>query len=333
MKKALKKTAKPKKAESKKQIKQQEQGIAVLPVIIMAASVIAFAVMGYFVYKHMYPAKTATNTNSVACTQDAKLCPDGSYVGRSGPNCEFTACPGTPISAADLQYLKSYQVSPGSSDVWMAWRYTSSRTEGSTVIRTYQPDHLLVGFTSNTYETLFFRDDGYLATHDDVHGGARNAWVGTWAFDDTSDTLTLSYKDGTAQLYRIVTLRDRLLELTPIIQVGPGDAIETEADTGLRITVKLGPTCPVIQVNDPGSCADKPYQHEIEILSSARTLIKRVTSDTEGKATVLITPGTYILTAEKNTSAVSYPLPPEETVTVKAHEMTDVILTFDTGIR
>lgn len=27
------------------------------------------------------------------CTQEAKLCPDGSYVGRTGPKCEFTACP------------------------------------------------------------------------------------------------------------------------------------------------------------------------------------------------------------------------------------------------
>lgn len=31
----------------------------------------------------------------VACTMEAKQCPDGSYVGRSGPNCEFAACPGT----------------------------------------------------------------------------------------------------------------------------------------------------------------------------------------------------------------------------------------------
>jgi len=28
-----------------------------------------------------------------ACTQEAKQCPDGSYVGRTGPNCEFAACP------------------------------------------------------------------------------------------------------------------------------------------------------------------------------------------------------------------------------------------------
>ena len=28
-----------------------------------------------------------------ACTMEAKLCPDGSAVGRVGPNCEFAACP------------------------------------------------------------------------------------------------------------------------------------------------------------------------------------------------------------------------------------------------
>ncbi|MBI4225461.1 MAG: Hint domain-containing protein [Candidatus Sungbacteria bacterium] len=29
----------------------------------------------------------------VACTQDAKQCPDGSYVSRTGPKCEFAPCP------------------------------------------------------------------------------------------------------------------------------------------------------------------------------------------------------------------------------------------------
>ncbi len=30
---------------------------------------------------------------AVACTMDAKMCPDGSYVGRVAPNCEFAKCP------------------------------------------------------------------------------------------------------------------------------------------------------------------------------------------------------------------------------------------------
>jgi hypothetical protein len=32
---------------------------------------------------------------SVMCTMEAMLCPDGSSVGRTGPNCEFTPCPGS----------------------------------------------------------------------------------------------------------------------------------------------------------------------------------------------------------------------------------------------
>ncbi len=30
----------------------------------------------------------------VICTDDAKGCPDGTIVGRTGPNCEFAECPG-----------------------------------------------------------------------------------------------------------------------------------------------------------------------------------------------------------------------------------------------
>lgn len=36
----------------------------------------------------------APEEQPVACTMDAKLCPDGSAVGRQGPNCEFAPCPG-----------------------------------------------------------------------------------------------------------------------------------------------------------------------------------------------------------------------------------------------
>ena len=31
----------------------------------------------------------------VVCAADAKQCPDGSYVSRTGPSCQFAACPTT----------------------------------------------------------------------------------------------------------------------------------------------------------------------------------------------------------------------------------------------
>lgn len=39
------------------------------------------------------PTPTIRNGDPVFCTQEAKLCPDGSYVGRVGPKCEFSLCP------------------------------------------------------------------------------------------------------------------------------------------------------------------------------------------------------------------------------------------------
>ena len=33
------------------------------------------------------------NPNGTACTEEAKICSDGSAVGREGPNCEFAKCP------------------------------------------------------------------------------------------------------------------------------------------------------------------------------------------------------------------------------------------------
>lgn len=42
---------------------------------------------------HIPPSGSATSTPHVACTAEAKICPDGSAVGRSGPSCSFTACP------------------------------------------------------------------------------------------------------------------------------------------------------------------------------------------------------------------------------------------------
>ncbi|MDO8602176.1 MAG: Gmad2 immunoglobulin-like domain-containing protein [bacterium] len=50
--------------------------------------------------------------NLIACTMEAKLCPDGSAVGRQGPNCEFAKCPDLPdtIQAANI---KVYSPRPG----------------------------------------------------------------------------------------------------------------------------------------------------------------------------------------------------------------------------
>ena len=58
------------------------------PVIILVGILIAALTVGggYYFFK----VKTPTQK---ACTLEAKICPDGTGVGRSGPNCEFASCP------------------------------------------------------------------------------------------------------------------------------------------------------------------------------------------------------------------------------------------------
>jgi hypothetical protein len=57
--------------------------------------VILLAVLGVagFLYRATLEGPThATNMDATACPLDAKVCPDGSSVGRSGPSCQFAAC-------------------------------------------------------------------------------------------------------------------------------------------------------------------------------------------------------------------------------------------------
>lgn len=53
-----------------------------LIICIMCALVVVFALT-----------RTPAEAPVVGCTLDAKICPDATAVGRTGPNCEFAACP------------------------------------------------------------------------------------------------------------------------------------------------------------------------------------------------------------------------------------------------
>jgi Immunoglobulin-like domain of bacterial spore germination len=75
--------------------------------IIIAVAVVAgviSALANYFANVAEAPVAiepTATTTQEVVCTADAMQCPDGLFVGRSGPNCEFV-CP-APTVPLDVQ--------------------------------------------------------------------------------------------------------------------------------------------------------------------------------------------------------------------------------------
>jgi len=79
-------------------MKNKQKGF-VIPLIITVIALLI--VSGVYIYY-----KQSVN-QPVACTMEAKLCPDGSYVGRTGPKCEFTPCPSSVVSGKQAEFNKS----------------------------------------------------------------------------------------------------------------------------------------------------------------------------------------------------------------------------------
>lgn len=76
-----------------------QKGFGAVPIIIGISIALAFTGLVYFGQE----AFVKQLPQQKACTLEAKICPDGSGVGRTGPNCEFAECPQpktSPASAA-----------------------------------------------------------------------------------------------------------------------------------------------------------------------------------------------------------------------------------------
>lgn len=62
-------------------------------ILIAVILLIVIAAILFLVSKTQKEDQTQSEEDQVVCTMEAKLCPDGSYVGRVPPLCEFSPCP------------------------------------------------------------------------------------------------------------------------------------------------------------------------------------------------------------------------------------------------
>jgi len=80
-------------------------GFAPIAIILIVVGVLVLA-GGVYLLKKDAINGLIFRQNQKACTMEAKLCPDGSYVSRTGPNCEFTAC-STPVSVSNSNSMQA----------------------------------------------------------------------------------------------------------------------------------------------------------------------------------------------------------------------------------
>jgi hypothetical protein len=82
-------TIEPIQASAEQNFEPTKKSLPKWPLIIAGVILLATLLTGtYLLIK--------SQNTKIACTTEAKLCPDGSAVGRTGPKCEFTLCPKMP---------------------------------------------------------------------------------------------------------------------------------------------------------------------------------------------------------------------------------------------
>ena len=78
---------------------EKDKGFALIIIVLIVIAILVLGGIYYFVVNN--------TPEPVACTEEAKLCPDGSAVGRTGPNCEFAECPPLADETADWQTYRN----------------------------------------------------------------------------------------------------------------------------------------------------------------------------------------------------------------------------------
>ncbi|MGD8361991.1 MAG: carboxypeptidase-like regulatory domain-containing protein [Gemmatimonadota bacterium] len=106
------------------------------------------------------------------------------------------------------------------------------------------------------------------------------------------------------------------------------DLLGPNAEQGIEGVVLLGPQCPVATVDDP--CPDSPYQAWIRVRRPDGRTVTRIRSGEDGRFRVGLRPGSYRLDPE---SGNPLPSATEQEVEVEAGKYTEVVISFDTGIR
>lgn len=109
----------------------------------------------------------------------------------------------------------------------------------------------------------------------------------------------------------------------------PGDA---SGDTGIHITAIAGPVCPVEKFPPDPACAPKPVPNATILIADASGREKGiVTTDASGQTFAGLAPGQYTVTAQGAAGFMSGAEPQQ--VTVDDGQVTEVTLSYDTGIR
>jgi len=290
------------------------------------------------------------NQQKTWCTQEAKICPDGTSVGRSEPNCEFAPCPTltpspTPDPTANWKLINrknwQFKVPPN----WNYWECNDelifvgpeinadkieecafdSSPGAISVARTQGKNRIIAPINENP------KYDPYISNKSTILVGGKEATKQQEKISDgqgqgTRVVIYIKQDDWTD----VIGLHD-LQEINNLDQIlSTFKFIATNNEGILGATVIRSPTCAGPQ--RPGEICEAPVASETFNITklSDNEIIQTVRTDKDGKFTISLAPGTYKL--QSTTSGIGKNIRNPD-FTIAAGKIVTQRFDVDTGIR
>lgn len=243
-------------------------------------------------------------TQPVACTADARICPDGSYVGRAGPKCEFSACP---ITASTTSANIGQKITIGSVTISPLKLIEDSRCPAGVAC-------IQEGTVS-------------LKANLEIEG----------------KTQTETMKLGVPIVFggKQVSLREVDPAKSSVKEIDPADylfnfsVVDSPVSTSgtLKGSVTIGPICPVNMVGYPCKPTAEIYAAAkvFVYMADKKTLVTTLIPDARGEFSVQLPSGTYFIDMIHQRIGGTKGVP----VTVNVAPLGTVVLSLhvDTGLR
>ncbi len=274
--------------------------------------------VAYFVSK-----QNTLPSKQVACTEEAKICPDGSAVARSGPLCEFAACPLAPIATTTPVVVPPVIVPTSSTTVGLNQQIMLNgiRITPLAVIEDSRCPTDVQCIQAGTVKVSIMLESGSIKQ-------PANTTLGS----------SVSFMNKNVKLTAVTPSRSSKQTLTTSMYRFTFQVTESSvSDKGtLKGTIKVGPICPVEMADNPCDPPPEMYAaYTILIYSSdKKKLIVTLTPDGRGGFSTVLPVGTYVVDIGNNpTGSVGSKSGVPKIVTITKGVTTTISIDIDTGIR
>ncbi len=312
------------------------------------ALVFGLILLGGIAYLIRTKGENNPGDGGVFCTMEAKLCPDGSYVGRVPPSCEFSPCPGTGTNSTWKKFIDP--------ESGVSFDYPEKLTAEYVRTADWPPQIRILNEEFSCYPAGAENSRSGLTTErkvdnrtycvtrvtDSAAGTMYSQYAYAFPLGTRTAYLTFSlgfpncgnYDEeerakcaGERETFDIDGVVDRIVQT---IKFSSG---KIQSGSGIKGTVFLGPVCPVMKDPPEPECADKPYPAKLIVTTEDDTeVVKEFSSGTDGKFSVSLPSGDYSIRSDSfnppfpNCSASS-------PIKVSSGKYSDTTVYCDTGIR